>query len=125
MKFAFTLSIVLAATLAQASPKIGDKSTHAISSSINGVSTTGTVTEELIAYDATTDTWTAVVDQVINGEASHNEYQVPGKDIWSSEKIQDQLKNCVEYEGIPEKVETPAGVLDACKFPVGSHEDES
>lgn len=116
------LTLTLAGLSAEATPAVGEKSVFAVNITQGSQTADGTMTLELTAFDAATDSWTMVTTTAFNGQEQRETKSTKTSDLISDAMIDHLLANCVASGGALDTVTSPAGSLPACAMPIN---DES
>lgn len=117
MKMLLNLTAVLAttvlATLAQATPLVGDYSNFKATVSTEGKTMAGTLEVALVAKTATGFKMTATT-KFDNQPSEHREEDVNADDLINDEMISYLLANCAAQNGQLQNVTVPAGTFNSC-----------
>lgn len=114
MKTAFTAVLMLATTLAFATPKVGDTAKY--KGTAQGMSFEMEV--KLTAYDAASDTFTKVTTTSVMGQTDSEAETVLTDDLATDQQLQAIVTYCEvpEIGGKKEKVVVAAGTFNTCKI---------
>lgn len=113
MKTAFTAVLMLATSIAFASPKVGDTAKYkGITQGVNFE-----MEVKLTAYDAASDTFTKTTTTSVMGQTQSEAETIASDDLATDEQLQAIVTYCEvpEIGGKKEKVTTAAGTFDTCK----------
>ncbi len=120
MKMLLNLSMVLAttvlATLAQATPLVGDYSNFKLTINAEGQTLVGTYEMALVAKTANGFKMTRTT-KFDNQPAQHEEQDVNTEDLANDEFITAVLESCAEQGGVSEVVTVAAGTFNTCALP--------
>ena len=113
MKMLILLATTVLATLAQATPLVGDYSNFKATVSTEGQTMAGTLEVALVAKTATGFKMTATT-KFDNQPSEHQEKDVNADDLINDEMISYLLANCAAQNGQLQSVTVPAGTFNSC-----------
>lgn len=113
MKMLILLATTVLATLAQATPLVGDYSNFKATVSTEGQTMAGTLEVALVAKTATGFKMTATT-KFDNQPSEHQEKDVNADDLINDEMISYLLANCAAQSGQLQSVTVPAGTFNSC-----------
>ncbi len=116
MKMLLILATTVLATLAQATPLVGDYSNFKLTVNAEGQTVVGTYEMALVAKTANGFKMTRTT-KFDNQPAQHEEEDVNSEDLANDEFITTVLESCVENNGTPETLTLPAGTFSTCSLP--------
>ncbi len=107
------LATTVLATIAQATPLVGDYSNFKVTVDVQGQIVPGTLELALVAKTATGFKMTNTT-KFENQPAEHNEEDVTAEELLNDEIISYLLANCSAQNGKLETVTVPAGTFNTC-----------
>lgn len=118
MKLFLTLAVTALSLAAQAMPAVGD------TANFSGQTATGsgqlvqfTMSMQLTAFDAASQTWTEQVTTTVPGRpAQVQTKQVATSDLISDATVTQLIANCAGEGGVAETVTVPAGTYPTCRI---------
>jgi hypothetical protein len=116
------LTLTFAGMAAEATPAVGEKSVFAVNLAKGQQTADGTMTLELTAFDAGTDTWTMVTTTMFNGHEEKKTTPTKTADLIGDAMIDQVLGNCVASGGTVDTVVSPVGNIPACALPINDNE---
>ena len=119
MKMLLILTTTVLATLAQATPLVGDYSNFKLTVNAEGQTAVGTYEMALVAKTANGFKMTRTT-KFDTQPAQHEEENVNTQDLVNDEFITTVLENCAEQGGASEVVTVTAGTFNTCSLPTES-----
>lgn len=116
MKLFATLALLLAATIAQATPAVGDIASFSGTTVHAGQTYPLQITLQLTAFDQPTGAFTQVTTTQVAGQTQTRSEQVAAADMITDATVESLLTNCVANGGVSEIVAVPAGTFETCKI---------
>ncbi len=116
MKLLASLVVLLAATMAQATPTVGDIADFSGTTDHAGQTYPVQITLQIMAFDATTQIYTQQTTMAIGPKTQTKTEQVAAADMITDATIDAVLADCVGQGGTPETIAVPAGNFETCKI---------
>lgn len=121
MKLVLSLSLLLASSLAFATPAVGDFALYSLKMEQNGAYMLGQFEMSLLAKDATGKFQMRTVVTIEDSPAQARDSVVEGKNLLNDNVIQSALSNCSAYGGTPSQYtitsETNSQTVPTCIIP--------
>lgn len=125
MKVLFTLVGILAASAAQATPKVGDLVVYDLKMGLDGQSAEGILQVELADFDALKNAYLEKQLFALQGEAPQaTEEWKSADDYLNDQTIDAILTNCQGNGGLSQKIFVGAGEFDTCAITFDNEESK-